>query len=257
MKTLQSFAAAAIEKAADAAGFSLVPNWRVSKLPEERQLKRLLAHLQVDCVFDVGANVGQFGEMLRRRCGYRGAIISFEPNPAALENLRIAARGDPTWNIESFALGKSAGTATFNAFAQSVWGSFYAFDDMAHAPAGMPSTKIEVAVETLATYLPAARARLGFRRPFLKMDTQGFDLAVAMGAGDLLREFVGLQSEIAFQTIYAGAPSYRDAIDYYENYGFRLSGLVPIHEAYFPDLVEMDAIMINAHLPAASAAGDS
>jgi hypothetical protein len=79
----------------------------------------------------------------------------------------------------------------------------------------------------------------------LKLDTQGFDLEVAMGVGDVLRDFVGLQSEISFQPIYQDAPDYRSALDFYEGLGFVLSRLVPIHEVHFPELVEMDAILVN------------
>jgi hypothetical protein len=35
----------------------------------------------------------------------------------------------------------------------------------------------------------------------MKMDTQGDDLAVAEGAGDLLRDFVAIQAELAIQEV--------------------------------------------------------
>ena len=33
---------------------------RLHLLPEQTHLRRLLEHLNVDCVFDVGANTGQY-----------------------------------------------------------------------------------------------------------------------------------------------------------------------------------------------------
>ena len=105
-----------------------------------------------------------------------------------------------------------------------------------------------VPVETLCRYFPRARERWGFQRPFLKLDTQGFDVEVARGAGAFLTEFFGLQSEIAFHAIYEGAPNYVEALEFYKSAGFMLSRLAPLHEIHFPQLVEMDAIMIRSDL---------
>lgn len=235
-----------LERLASKAGVVVVPDWRACLLDGERHLKRLLTHYRVDCVFDVGANAGQFARGLRGPVGYQGRIISFEPNPLVLPKLIAAANGDPLWHVESFALGRTKGTAAFKAYDQSLLGSFLPLaQDDDHVPDDTSHRSIDVPVRTLADYLPEAKARFGFQRPYLKMDTQGFDLEVAKGAGDALNSFVGLQSEVAFHNIYQGAPTYQEAIGYYEQAGFALSRLVPIHELHFPDLVEMDAVMVN------------
>ena len=77
------------------------------------------------------------------------------------------------------------------------------------------------------------------------MDTQGHDLAVAAGAGEELKAFVGLQSELAMVQLYAGSPSYREALDFYASYGFTLSAFVPNNFGHFPRLMEMDCIMFR------------
>jgi len=235
-------------RVAHLAGVVMVPEWRAVRLHEERLLARLLAHLNVDCVFDIGANVGQYGRMLREYVGYRGLIISFEPNPAALEKLRKASFGDPLWHIEPIALGGTAGKFQFHAYELSELGSFRSFSESHHAPQRLGARFIDVEVRTLADFLPEALRRWVFERPFLKMDTQGFDLEVAKGAGNTIRQFLGLQSEIAFQTRYEGAPDYRSALTTYQDLGFTISGLVPIHEIHFPELVEMDVIMVRSDL---------
>lgn len=60
---------------------------------------------------------------------------------------------------------------------------------------------VEVLVSTVQSELACYRERLGFKRPFLRMDTQGNDLSVAEGAGESLSTFVGIQSEIAVKRI--------------------------------------------------------
>jgi FkbM family methyltransferase len=229
-------------------GVVIVPDWRAVRLVEERHLSRLLQYLRVDCVFDVGANIGQYGHMLRDYVGYGGRIVSFEPNPAVLGQLEKAASRDPQWYVERIGLGSGAGTAEFHAYDLSELGSFRSFGPSEHAPKNKASKTITVPIQTLESYMREAKRRWGFKRPFLKLDTQGFDLEVVKGAGKALGEFVGLQSEIAFQTIYDGAPDYLSALDFYQSAGFVISRLVPIHEIHFPQLVEMDVIMVRSDL---------
>jgi FkbM family methyltransferase len=227
----------------------LARGWRVSRLDEERHLRKLLTALQVDCVFDVGASDGQFAEMLRDAVGYEGAIVSFEPNPAAFERLKQKATVDGQWHIQNIGLGREAGTMTLHVYEASDLSSMRRLDpNKGHQPKNAVAQEILVPVKTLADVLEETRKAVGFRRPLLKMDTQGFDVEVARGAGDRLKEFVALQSEIAFQTLYQGAPDYRTAIDYFQQAGFVLSRLVPIHEIHFPELVEMDCIMVRRDL---------
>ena len=77
------------------------------------------------------------------------------------------------------------------------------------------------------------------------MDSQGNDLDIAVGAGAKLDEFVGLQSELAIKRIYANAPSYDDALKFYQEKGFILSAFVPNNAGHFPYLIETDCIMFR------------
>lgn len=238
-----------LEKLTQKLGVVLVPDWRAPQIDEERHMRRLLKFLDIDCVFDVGANIGQYGCKLRRYFGYDGRILSFEPNPTAFAKLQVAASADPLWDVFPLALGREKGTAEFHAYEKSELGSLLNLDKNAkHAPTSMAATSINVQIETLAELLPLLKAKLAFERPFLKIDTQGFDLEVAIGAGDLLTDFLGIQSEVSFLPIYDGAPDFNHTVDYYKVAGFRLSRLIPIHDIHFPDLVEMDAILVRADL---------
>ncbi|MEO6024411.1 MAG: FkbM family methyltransferase [Burkholderiales bacterium] len=225
----------------------IAPNWRTTQIDEEHHMRRLLKYLAIDCVFDVGANVGQHAEKLRRYCEYSGLILSFEPNPAALPQLRAAASKDPRWEVFPIALGKEKGSAQFQAYEDSKLGSLLQFDAASpHSPSDMMVSTIQVDVETLADLYPALQEKYGFKRPFLKLDTQGFDLQAAMGAAKELKQFLGIQSEVTFAPIYDGAPKFDEVIACYESHGFCLSRLFPNNDVHFPQMVEMDVVMIRA-----------
>lgn len=215
---------------------------------EQRCLARAFEMFDVDCVFDVGANYGQYATMLRRDVGYRGRIVSFEPIPAAVEKLRELSKNDPNWHIEAIALSDRDGEQTFHVMDDSEMSSLAdRSDDRAIRGPGA-GHDVVVRTETLSHALARLRAEYGFRRPFLKLDTQGYDVRIVEASADSMREFVGLQSELAVRKIYTTSVDYKDAIAAYERLGFTLSALVPNNAGHFPLLVEIDCIMTRSDL---------
>lgn len=231
----------------------LVDRRRLHLLPEQTHLQRLLTHFDVDCVFDIGANTGQYATMLRRKAGFKGRIISFEPIPEAAADIRRKAKDDPLWTVEELALADKTELRSFHVMAGSEFSSLSApridevgrFSDM-----NRPVRSIMVQAETLASVFPILQAQYGFRRPFLKMDTQGFDLSVLRGADGILSNFVGFQSELSIRRIYQDATDFRDAITFYLSLGFDLSAFVPNNAGHFPALIEIDCIMVRRDLMA-------
>ncbi len=59
-------------------------------------VSQLFDRLEIDCVLDVGARVGEFGQWLRRN-GYKGGIASLEPVGDNFHQLAKAAVRDPLW----------------------------------------------------------------------------------------------------------------------------------------------------------------
>ena len=228
--------------------FRLVPRQLVHELPEQDALRNFIAYFDVDCIFDVGANRGQYGQRLRDAIGFDGHIVSFEPIPECAAHIRSIASHDPKWHVEEVALADSEGEASFNIMAETEFSSLSRPTDRAVdlKQAGNSVSKVvKVRMDTLVRQFDAYRSKTGFLRPFLKMDTQGNDLRVARGAGERLSSFVGLQSELSIMPIYDGMPSYTESIAFYEQQGFKLSALVPNNPGHFPNLVEIDCIMYN------------
>src|SRR5262245_43242867 len=65
---------------------------------EAARLRAMLDAHGVNLVLDVGANIGQFGALLRE-VGYRGRIVSFEPLSSERDVLAKIAEKDPDWTL--------------------------------------------------------------------------------------------------------------------------------------------------------------
>ncbi len=230
-----------------ALGVTIVRKGRLGLLFEAEHLARVFQAFAIDCVFDVGANAGQYARRIRR-LGFAGQIISFEPIPELAAALRPLAARDGRWRVEELALSDADGEAEFNVMAVSQFSSLRApsqAETTDFAASNRVERTVRVRTARLDGLIDSLRAETGFSRPFLKMDTQGADVAVATGAGARLADFVGLQSELAIKRLYEGQPDYRAAIDLYEAAGFELSALLPNTFGHFPLLMETDCVMVN------------
>ncbi|MFL9989435.1 FkbM family methyltransferase [Paraburkholderia sediminicola] len=218
---------------------------------EHIQLTKLLAYLDVDCVFDIGASQGEYAEMLRKKAGYKGYILSFEPNPYDAHIARKRAQGDDKWMVSELAISESDGDAQFNVMRASQFSSLSTpkNDDVElFRHVNSIAEIITVKTERLETTLRRLRAGYGFKRPFLKMDTQGFDVKIVQASAHIMRDFVGMQSELAIAKLYATSVDFREAITEYERCGFSLSAFVPNNSGHFPCLLEIDCVMIRSDL---------
>jgi FkbM family methyltransferase len=227
-------------------GTALVPASAAHEWPERMFLKRLLSRLQVDCVLDVGANLGQYAAELRM-IGFRGLVISFEPTPSLHAQIAKWSKSHPKWVTMDVALGKESGTVPFNIMEVSALNSFHqpsTAETDSFAPVNSVVETVEVRVEALNELLPRLQDQYGFKRPFLKMDTQGHDIDVFDGASAVLDRLVGLQSEVSVKRIYEDTLHWTDAIAHYEKGGFDLAGLYKVNPGN-AELVELDCFMVR------------
>jgi FkbM family methyltransferase len=159
----------------------------------------------VDTLIDVGANRGQFGQLMRRG-GFEGEIVSLEPVADAFARLAAASAGDPRWTALKVAAGAHAGSLTMHVAGNSVSSSFLPMGER-HREIG-PETAYtrdeEVPVTTVADLLESRS--IDPRTTMLKADVQGFEAAVLDGAGDHLGAFAVLQLELSMLELYEGQP---------------------------------------------------
>lgn len=200
-----------------------------------------------NCVFDVGANTGQYAKRLRK-LGYTGRIVSFEPTSETFARLEKAAADDPAWYVYQCGLGREETTAEIH-IGWKTMNSLLSASDYGKGRYSRfeKADTEEIRVRRLADVMDEALDGLTEPRPFLKMDTQGYDLEVFAGAGERIAEFVGMQSEVAVLKLYEGSPGMGEAVAAYEGAGFGITGMYPVtREATTGRVIEFDCVMMRA-----------
>lgn len=233
---------------ANSMGFDFVAKWKMPHLPLARHLTSLFELYEVDCVFDVGANVGQYRDFLRDICGFDGWILSFEPVRAHSEQLATRAKSDSRWRIFDFALGSESGERKINV---TKWPSLESFlaprSDIVKSFWGRDSIVSEetVKIVRLDQILDGLKSEIGFACPYLKLDTQGFDWEVVRRAASMIEQFAAMQTEASVRPIYTGMPTYKDMLAQLDDIGFDLSGVFPVSTDNALRLVEFDAVLVR------------
>lgn len=155
----------------------VVPYTQTNWLRSRHSRQRLLPRLLIDCVFDVGAGHGEFGDQLRD-IGYRGIILSFEPLRGNFEALSERAATRPPWKAFPYVLGAQNGRAEMT---------------IDHE-ASNPFANETVEVRRLDSIFNECMAGIDSQRLYLKLDTPGLDLEALRGADGVLEKFLGVHS---------------------------------------------------------------
>lgn len=188
---------------------------RVSRWP----LMTYLRDFEIDCVFDVGANVGQYASELRE-FGFQGRIESFEPLPTVLPALHTKAQKDTNWNVHEYALGSENSRSSIHISANSPSSSFLSLDEKLDA-GNLNLTDVgtaEVEIRKLDSVF--GDLRQNSRNFFLKVDTQGFERHVIEGASQSLCDFQMVQLECSLVPTYIGETLIEDMIRLMRQNGF-------------------------------------
>ncbi len=226
-------------------GYDLI-KIKKNHLTLESHLVNLFKTLDINCVLDVGGNVGQYAMMLRKT-GYEGRIISFEPVSETFKILSEHAKDDPAWDVYNFALGEKDEEKVINVTASSDFSSFldpsdYAKD--AYAGSSKILEKETVKIKTLDDCVNEIIPDITASNIHLKLDTQGYDLQVVKGASDTLPFIKSLQSEVSVTPVYDETPDYIESIVAYRALGFEVTGMYPVSRDRMSQiLIEFDCVM--------------
>ena len=178
--------------------------------------------LDLHTVLDVGAHTGEtalaYHEFLPE-----ARIYAFEPQPDCFATLLTNTRAVPQIRAFNCALGDQGGVHTFfkNAFAPSS-----SMLPMAHLhrqmfPFTSEHTERTVEVRRLDDVAP----ELDFKpNVLLKMDVQGFEKHVLIGAQETLPRIKIVVAEAAFQPLYEGQTEFAELYELLTRHGFKFLG---------------------------------
>jgi FkbM family methyltransferase len=208
----------------------------------ERLLVEILHNSNVDLILDVGANKGQFALSVLKS-GYRGEVLSFEPQSEAHNSLVSISSAFRQWNVAPrCALGSSTSKQYLNISKNSVSSSLLNMEAQ-HLAAAPSSAYIG---EELVDIIRLDDIEYQAQRPFLKIDTQGFEGQVLDGARETLRRAVGVQIEISMSELYLGQPSYLSILQRLDELGFRIWDIkLGFRDNVFRRLLQADVIMFK------------
>ena len=179
-------------------------------------------------VIDVGGHVGQTA--LRFADAFPAArVVTFEPDPENFVTLQRNVANTPRIRAVNAAVGRQSTVSTLHRNRGSQTHSLLGVAEGAQQYV-ISTDLLERAgdVDVDVVSLDAFLASAGNERPdVVKVDTQGYELEVLGGAGELLamRPAPLLYVEVSFVPQYAGQPLFTEVYSFLFERGFRLVGL--------------------------------
>ncbi len=195
-------------------------------------------------VIDVGANRGQFLLLAARR--FPGAaLIAFEPLAGPRDVLsRSVPRRRPV-RLLDLALSDQAGTATFHVSRADDSSSLLPISTAQVST--FPGTDEVEQVEVRTARLDEVLAPADVEPPvLLKIDAQGGELAVLVGAAALLPSVATILVECSFAELYEGQPRADAVVRFLHGHGFSLHSVGPVTTALGGRPVQADLVFERA-----------
>ena len=177
--SLQWFARAAYDFALRCNGIAINFHGRHGlTVGEERFAQRFLAGQPAGVLLDVGANNGTYTAFLRHAAP-ASHVYAFEPHPRTFAALRQRTLGDGQVTPVNQAVSNAPGTVTLYDFAADDGSTQASLDEDAVRLFSAETVSHDVIATTVDAFM--AERRIASIQ-FLKVDTEGFDLAVLQGA---------------------------------------------------------------------------
>jgi FkbM family methyltransferase len=189
------------------------------------QLAKVLELAEINVVFDIGANEGQFAREIREY-GYTGKIVSFEPLSSARKKLLKYASVDSNWVVhDQAAIGDQDGDIEIyisgNSVSSSLLPMLESHSSAALGSAYVGSERVSITrLDSVASLYLTPESKL-----FIKIDTQGFEWQVLDGAPQTLNLALGFLCEMSLIPLYSGQRLWRDILDRLDAEGFKLWAL--------------------------------
>jgi FkbM family methyltransferase len=185
-----------------------------------RKIELLKLH-NIDLILDVGASDGGFAQKVRS-AGYCNEIISFEPISDSFKKLEQKIKKDKNWTAFNFALGATNEELKINISQNYDSSSFLDMTEnhLSANPESKYKSTEKVIVKKLDSIFKGNFSE--YKSIFLKLDVQGYENEVLIGASEALKNIEGIQIEMSFEELYEGSILFDEMKQIIENHGFNL-----------------------------------
>lgn len=180
----------------------------------------VLRNVECDLILDVGANRGQFA-LLTRILFPDVTLRAYEPLTTEINTLRKVVGVYRGVEVYAFALGEKDERRTMNISNRK--------DSSSLLPIGELQSRIFPRTESVAKEEVELRRLddlkdhwMNSSNALLKLDVQGYELAVLRGAKDALRHCKYVYVECSEVSLYEGQPVRCEIVSFLENEGFAL-----------------------------------
>jgi FkbM family methyltransferase len=191
-------------------------------------------------VLDVGANRGQFALLAARRFP-RARILCFEPLDGPRATIERVFTDRRRVRVVGTALAASAQASHMFVSRADDSSSLLAPTDLQLSM--FPGTDVIEQVSLTTERLDVLLARDSLVRPtLLKIDVQGAELDVLIGATGCLDDIDTILVECSFVELYAGQPLADEIVRFLHHYGFRLASVMTAHVDAHGQVVQADLV---------------
>lgn len=180
----------------------------------------------ITLVLDIGANTGEYILSLRE-CGYKGRVISCEPEPCAYRQLEYNAKSDPSWKVFPLGCGDQEGNTCLFVAGNSESSSVLRMTPRheAAAPNSAYRDACVVKLVTIDSLIPDFSEQDD--QIFMKLDVQGYEHKVLRGAERTLSRIRVVEMEMSLVELYDDQLLFRPMLDLMDSLGYELVSIQP------------------------------
>lgn len=179
------------------------------------------------CIFDVGANEGQFA-VGALSAFPKAKLFCYEPGSAAFARLDAELGRNPRVSLSNKALGREEGQATLRVTSSDQSSSFLKLHSN-HIEAYPHVKEAREEIVAISTIAKEAAGNLLEMPILLKIDTQGFEFQVLQGSGEHLDQIDWIVFETSTRPMYQGETVFGEISSWLEQRGFTFMGPIEIH----------------------------
>jgi FkbM family methyltransferase len=203
-----------------------------------------LTSLEINTVIDVGAHRGEFALMIKKLLP-GAAVISFEPQKEEFQALQKQLSGIPGCRTFNYALGDQNGAVGMHRSEYSPSSSLLPMAELHKQAFPYTARQTTETVEIRRLDDLAAEFTL-IPEILLKIDVQGFEDRVIMGASSIVSRAKALIVEVSFRELYQGQPLFDDIYEQIKARGFAYSGnLYQLLNPSNGEALQADALFIR------------